>query len=224
MTAIKERPILFTGEMVRAILDGRKTQTRRAIKQQPPHQPFQLAGEISRDWFVDNRDDRRPLPDVLGYWRKKCPYGQPYERLWVRETWGTVPMRKVGSCACRDDEIIFKASDCCLPYDDQYIGKWKPSIYMPRWASRILLEITDIRVERLNDISESDATEEGFYPVCHFHDEMDDQGQLQEVFDYTETPVEAVFAETWDRINEKRGFGWAENPLVWVVEFERIEA
>ncbi len=198
VTKISEHPIIFSGEMVRAILAGRKTQTRRVIKPQPEVMHESTRPEL---WWGDNR------PLYAESFATYCPYGLRSQRLWVRETF----------CVCDDDQKngmwagehpdhIHRA-DWNGP-DPQYEGfsKWKPSIYMPRWASRILLEITDIRVERVRDISEEDAKAEGVKPTQH-----PSEGHKES------------FAKLWDEINEKRGFAWYTNPWVWVVEFKRIE-
>lgn len=203
-----ERPILFSAPMVRAILECRKTQTRRVIK---PVQP---------------RDDgmwpagRDPVPD--------CLYGHPGDRLWVRE-------------ACRAEELTAEAAiiDEFVNCDDEPIegldgvryladnhfepientseaadawgelnayrgkrGATVPPIHMPRWASRITLEITDVRVQRVQDISEADALAEGCRSAIKHS---------------------AAFADIWDSINAKRGFGWNANPWVWALTFKRVE-
>lgn len=162
---MKERPILFSGAMVRAILDGSKTQTRRVCK-------------------LDVRGGM-PQPELDSLLRC-CPYGQPGDRLWVRETWAKTYVRQAGA-----EWFVYATGDNRTDYG----GPWKPSIHMPRAASRITLEITGVRVERLGEISESDARAEGVQSV-------------------------AEFKELWASIN---GLGsWEANPWVWVVEFRRI--
>lgn len=169
---MKERPIIFSGEMVRAILDGRKTQTRRAVKMRDGAQEY----------------------SVYDFRRDCCPYGQPGDHLWVRETWLEWTE---GGCK---ETCMYKADDDPRA---QNFGPWKSSLFMPRWASRITLEITKVRVERLQDISEEDAKAEGV--VC------------QEV----KNSVEA-FKELWDSLRAKKGNGWETNPWIWVIEFERV--
>jgi hypothetical protein len=202
---MKERPVLFIGEMVRAILDGRKTQTRRVIKPQP------------NDWvsFAD------------GLLQAKNPYGDPGDRLWVRETWQTVPRRAVSKEECwwvppsywpgtdsikldprnTTRAIVYRA-DGEFPIP----GGWRPSIFMPRWASRINLTIKDVRVERVQDITQSDAKAEGINPVLYdtYGDSNDEE--------YIREP--GGFMWLWDSINAKRGYGWDKNPWVRVIEFE----
>lgn len=209
-TATKERPILFSGEMVRAILAGRKTQTRRVIKSQPNFDWSPSVGFYC-PVVVDRHGHDELGPELYGAADeddgRKSPYGKPGERLWVRETF----------CVCDDDQKngmwagehpdhIHRA-DWNGP-DPQYEGfsKWKSPIHMPRWASRILLEITDIRVEQVQDISEADAEAEGVKPTSH-----PSEGHRES------------FAKLWNEINEKRGFAWYTNPWVWIIEFRRIK-
>ncbi|MEW5251773.1 hypothetical protein [Microbulbifer discodermiae] len=157
---VKERPILFNGPMVRAILEGRKTQTRRIMKPQPSY---------DFGWYPGCGDDRKSLHYANErHWRKGAPidwspYGQPSEHLWVRETFRLSTHDDCAHyepCNCRSGVPFYRA--------DAEIGeeKWKPSIHMPRWASRIDLEITNIRVERLREMSQEDAYCEGVTRAC----------------------------------------------------------
>lgn len=235
---MKERPILYNGEMVRAILDGRKTMTRRVVKQQP----IGLTGAGSL-WFnppykgliYDNNEGQ---PDLI----RRCPYGQPGDRLWVRETW--LQLNGEGSepdalCYKSDDSILWlhdgklgyqncKASDLIDPGND----KWKPSIFMPHWASRVTLEITEVRVERLQEISEEDVEKEGMgylidngwhRPDCiQWPSRYDEKGVCCEQGgcscpDYYD---KESFPFLWDSINKK--YPWESNPWVWVISFKRI--
>jgi len=196
-TAVKERPILFSGPMVRAILEGRKTMTRRVVKPQP----FTV---LSRDeWHsramsgVDPYGCRPIGSRVLEEMQDECPYGKPGERLWVRETFA-----KWTSGNCKE---------CCVYRADvPQAYEWKPSIHMPRWASRITLEITDVQVERLQEITEADAIREGSQiPVAELPASCR-SGCLTE---------RTAFSRIWESIN---GAGsWANNPWVWVVSFTR---
>ena len=202
---MRERPILFSGEMVRAILDGRKSVTRRVVK-------FNAAGRVKepgshRNW---HRDD----PDAV----KACPYGQPGDRLWVREAWAPlesviVGHQRIHKCAYRatNGGNMVEFSPGC-----DYLVRWKPSIHMPRWASRLTLEVVGVRVERVQEIGDEDAVKEG----CKgFVMPMEpDQGSTD-----GQSPAEE-FRDLWDHINASRGFGWDKNPWVWVVEFKRREA
>lgn len=222
---MKERPILFSGPMVRAILDGRKTQTRRVMKNPPTQSAkFPWLGVKQHyakgQWIYPNA-----LPQILA----ESPYGQPGDRLWVRETWGVGsrpdPWGGYDGIEYRADEEWLEENDDFPCYKVQtpdgvelidYMGGWKPSIHMPRWASRILLEIVSVRVERLNDISEADAEAEGCAQAGI------ETGQVLE----TSAPVEigsyaAAFCDLWESIN---GTGsWGDNPYVWAIEFRRIE-
>jgi hypothetical protein len=203
--ATKERPILFSSSMVRAILEGRKSQTRRVMR----HQPFV---EFGGEWVQKARGG--------GYWNwhnaqpqilEDCPYGKPGDLLWVRETWGRNP---------DDQGAIYRATDPA--WDAEETGlKWKPSIHMPRWASRLTLRITGIRVERVQSISERDASREGLETrVRDGYTEWCD-GRPEGWFNYPQI----AFCGLWDSINGgKPGASWAENPWVWVVEFEKEEA
>lgn len=187
---VKERGMIFNDEMVRAILGGNKTQTRRIVEEK----------------FYG----RAVAAELL---TKHCPYGQPGDRIWVRETY------RVHGKATDVATLVYRASVrnswteqthrvpvevCNKPVSE----KWTPSIHMPRWASRILLEITDVRVERLHDMSEADAKAEGATPAT-----------------YKITPSEAVyrvgFGDIWRSIYGQDN--WLSNPLVWVIEFKRIQ-
>lgn len=151
-----DRPILFSAEMVRAILDGRKTQTRRVIKPQPPAEAESVLRQLySQDapkndgaWTWWAGKPQKPITKPLF-----CPYGKPGDLLWVRETWAPLKSGNVDFAADWSDMM------------QKYAGKWRPSIHMPRWASRITLRITGVRVERLQDISEDDAWAEGATPT-----------------------------------------------------------
>lgn len=222
---MREKPILFSGPMVRAILDGTKTQTRRVLKTQPP-----LLGRIRHAWFnapiYGFTDEDIP---AASWWKIKCPYGQPGDRLWVRETWGTGsrphPIRGT------DEGIEYRADQyfvdeieslplCteCVPADfelDSVPSGWRPSIFMPRWASRITLEVTGVRVEQLQDIGEADARAEGAKSM----DIVTGRQTLDP--DSRQGSYVAHYREIWDSINAKTA-PWASNPWVWVVEFKRL--
>jgi len=216
-----ERPILFSGEMVRAILDGRKTQTRRIAKGIPS---WDHLGKDIMDWDLSGvyqEDDGRWIleiqTDVDDSTREeiKCPY-EIGMRLWVRETCmdldrtGVEHRNEHGNLmrfAYRADCPAGSVGDSARK---DYGLKWRPSIHMPRWASRITLEITSVRVERVQDISEEDAKAEG---ITDSFPEMECN---------SDRPFAEGFSNLWDSINAKRGFGWDKNPWVWVIEFRRV--
>ena len=220
---MKEHPILFNTEMVKAVLDGRKIQTRRVLK------PQQLGPErivhFKDDQFVcGSNSGKIGIFDPNIY---KCPYGQIGDRLWVRETWAQIDLRELFSNRL-DSQIVYKAGPHPFERELPHMwtegkDKWKPSIHMKREYCRINLEITDIRIERVQDISEEDAKSEGSIPgdVSMF-----DDTEIQ-LLDYPhkkkDTPFKNGFSLLWDSINEKRGFGWDVNPWVWVVEFKLIK-
>lgn len=225
---MKERGMIFNSEMVRALLDGRKTQTRRIIKlshESGMKNPV-VRGKNGEASYVGCR-----LAAML------CPFGQPGNRIWVRETWALLG-NEDGCCVdwndnlCKGDEKlaarIYRAS-CerllgdyglwSIPDDaywkphtenQKFEGAWRPSIHMPRWASRILLEITDVRVERLNGMSEEDAIAEG----CG-----GGHGSIPGYM-YSATPHEH-FHHVWASIYGEES--WLSNPWVWVIEFKRVE-
>lgn len=209
----KERPILFSGAMVRAILDGRKTQTRRVLKVQPPADTFRMDTYHHPDgqhYFWAWKEAFSGCELHTGWEPICCPYGQPGDRLWVREAfmhepadycWEasvSIPVRPATTIYRADSDPCGEAKGC----------GWKPSIHMPRSLSRITLEITGVRVERLNDCSEEDARAEGVGPLRS-------DGRMQ-----NGAPASDGYADLWERIN---GAGsWAANPWVWVVEFKRL--
>lgn len=209
-TVVKERPILFSGPMVRAILEGRKTQTRRVI---------------ATDWWrcLDPEDDDDRASAI-----PQCPYGQPGERLWVRESWASqiapgennycIAYKADGECSGRLQDGAggwmaihhgwisgVSTVESGRFYGRTRYGSWCPSIHMPRWASRLTLEITRVRVERLQDISEEDALSEGV-TTCD---------------GVWSGSTRNAYRELWNSINAKRGLPWATNPWVWVIDFRR---
>jgi hypothetical protein len=221
---VRERPILFSAPMVRAILDGRKTQTRRLVSTREPLRFLGGRGDEADParwgWFFDGPDHHGYM--VLGRGLDErhdhgcvsipCPYGSPGDRLWVRETWGLHShgdetdwfrgsVRGVSEESLRAQYHLALRADWGPLQDGCY---WRPGIFMPRWASRITLEITEVRVQRLQEISEDDARAEGTTP-----------GELGGHY--------AAFSCLWDRINLKRA-PWSSNPWVWAVTFRTITA
>lgn len=225
---MKERPILFSGPMVRAIVTGQKTVTRRAMKHQPCRQPVMVPNGGANFWT-------NPLyiqGAMMGSQNHGCPYGQPGDRLWVRETWLEDP-EDDGSWAytqymgCKGSQLSdipkrFQKPEHCI-FRENWKGPamlWRPSIHMPRWASRILLEVTDVRVERLQDIREDQVLDEGI------GDHRFDCDRPVEPDGYPACSCGSIgyidaFADLWNTINGRGA--WDANPWVWVVEFKRIE-
>jgi hypothetical protein len=191
---MKERPILFSTEMVKAILAGRKTMTRRVVKPQPP-EGLRIAcieedGTHYKEWlYAENNGD--PVDSII-----YCPYGQAGDRLWVRER----IQNCMGNVAYVSDAHIDGTADWVWQRDSL------PSIHMPKGLSRITLEITNIRVERLQEITHKDALAEGVeYDVS-----KSDGWPLSR------------FQHPWNSINAKRGYSWESNPWVWVIEFKEL--
>lgn len=201
-TQVQEKPILFSGEMVRAILEGRKTQTRRPVKQ-----------AVVTDGLMHGIVYGTPAIDLT-----RCPFGVPGDRLWVREThklWDysfeeiLVEYRAIGT------ECVFRVAGSDKPTNLHTWPRsadampatrkhWRPSIHMPRWACRLTLKVTDVRVERIQDMSSVDAIQEGVYAVSPRE---------------TYLPIQR-FIPRWDAIYAKKA-PWDTNPWVWVVSFER---
>ena len=203
--------IIFSTEMVRAILEGRKTQTRRVIKPQPSASVMNITlPEHGNGYFEDTPSGRTRI-------LCKCPFGQVGDKLWVRETWHQ------DTGLCKDQSIHYKADG-----DNAY--SWHPSIFMPRWASRITLEITGVRVERVQELTEKDCYAEGVEFVCV----TDKDGHILERItspaheDYKPTVgrslIKAYFAaDLWDSLNAKRGYSWESNPWCWCISFKMID-
>jgi len=200
---MKERPILFTGPMVRALLDGSKTQTRRVAK--PVRHP-DLGNICTPGALVLEHEPKHVI-------ERACPYGQSGDRLWVRETFANIAMyRDAQLFADRQSDFTYRASG-----DNIGCHKWQPSIRMPRAASRITLEITSVRMERLQDIREADARAEG---VAY------DPGEggtfhVPGIAGCASDSAADAFRKLWQQIN--RPGSWDANPWVWVVEFKRLE-
>lgn len=224
---VAERPILFSGAMVRAILAGRKTVTRRIVKVQPPTDKYQittLADSTARkerkqigahQWaIVDGLDIRNSFGPYF-----RCPLGKSGDRLWVRETWRVFGGREY-EYQQHQPSVIYRADDG--PIRDE--GAWRPSIFMPRWASRLTLEILSVRVERLQAITEADAIAEGIELVSGDYNRQDFSGCWRDYGgrrEYWNSPIDS-FHSAWDLINGKRAT-WDSNPWVWRIEFKRLE-
>ena len=217
---MKERPVLFSAPMVRAILEVRKTMTRRVMKLQPDDDGIVTVGQIGTSCgvaYVGNKTDGGLVTRV------PCPYGQPGDRLWVKETHILIDNRDGGR------KILYKADageKVIHPGhgDDDWRGdsKWRPSIFMRREYSRITLEITNVRVERLQEISYEDALAEGA---------TDFSGLIESNYHYSESPEQCArrlkwpqrrFRAIWNSINGPDA--WDKNPWIWVIEFKRVVA
>ncbi|HIJ71681.1 MAG TPA: hypothetical protein HPP87_10010 [Planctomycetes bacterium] len=218
-----DHPLLFNGDMVNALLAGRKTQTRRVIKPQPilqpNHPPFKDRGY---DVWWHPKTACQTVHALRQSLRDYCPYGDIGDRIWVKETFAI-------ENTCEYDEHIDIPTDRPVktiedgyhliphyratepephitdggPDGDDDTTKWSPSIFMPKWAARIWLEITGIRIERVQDIDAGDITKEGLIASST----MD---------------LIAVWIDLWDSINAERGYGWHVNPWVWAISFRRL--
>ena len=218
-----ERGMIFNGEMVRAILDGRKTQTRRIIKDcTVGRDPISKFIQVGKKFIGCYPED---VPELI---RECCPYGVPGDRIWVRETFQGPLFDFEQMEAYQEDSSKFKKPEFCVykadgkpapeffDADDNLHCGWRPSIHMPRWASRITLEITGVRVEQLKSISEEEARSEGVARLREGFWKHYQPGWTQH-----QLSARGSFATLWDSIY---GFGdWDRNPWVWVVEFKRIE-
>lgn len=209
---MKEREMIFNGEMTRAILDGRKTQTRRPIKWKQTRFTEIGEREDGSKWLWSEDAEH-----ACDFWHP-CPFGSVGDRIWVRETFSGHYLDDAQIQDIKDGRD--KATDLCeyrADYPDGYQASdgWTPSIHMPRWASRILLEITDVRVERLNSISQEDAQAEGL-ELTGWRPTYSDPDSGGEVM----TPYDN-FAELWSSIYGDES--WQANPWVWVIEFKRVE-
>ena len=227
---MKERPILFSVPMVRAILDGRKTQTRRIVKPQP--------GDIGAASLQGPIRWRQHIPvwcytsnsGKIGIFNPSeitCPHGADGDRFWVRESWRTSrTLNHVKpSMLAPGAPILFDSDGWAdgfpLGFDK---GKGRPSIFMPRWASRITLEITGVRVERVQDITEADAMAEG----CDLM--LSDGRAIRDLPDADLWDYRMAFEGLWDSINGKRKdkdgnslpYSFSDNPFVWVITFKRV--
>jgi len=227
-----EHPIIMQGWGVRGIIDGRKTQTRRVITRilgKGRVTEFGPSTTRGYDWHF--RDRHMRWHDVHTPWlMERCPYGKPGDLLWVRETWKVQPtpgcsfgdsmMGRKLSVFYKDEtrrDFVGEAINgpgihvdiAALDYDPMKYGIWRPSIHMPKWAARLWLRLTDVRVERVQDITEADAVAEGVTPCGEHATLCPDHCYRNE------------FAVLWNSINAKRGYSWVSDPWVWVLTFEK---
>lgn len=244
-----DHPILFSGHLVRAILDGRKTVTRRPVRESGHCQDADAwCWDPDRGMWESGIEADHGMYGH-GEW-VKCPFGRPGDRLWVRETWATcaavspstdapLPVTngdrlieepttwvdEKGRTRWRYDGkvVVYRATTEVEFCDgDGFMGdnadrsdmpRWRPSIHMPRWASRLTLEVLDVRVERLQSITEEDAAAEG----------MDGDCPIGHIPAYQKGPLAYHFAQSWDAIYGKGPHAWDANPWVWRVEFRKVE-
>lgn len=222
---MKERPIIMSYDSVRAILDGRKSMTRRVVK--PRYRDDEFGFNVcscpaTNEVWVEKADEEGGDFEE-GTRFVPCPYGQVGDRLWVRESWASLGFHEdnvpihvlkdnngiehdvVYSAECPDFEWLDENGSCEYNKNGTQASHWKSPMFMPRWASRITLEITAIRVERLQDITEDDAIKEGFHNYGTEVDTLD------------------AFCEAWQSLNAKRGYPWESNPWVWVVSFKVVQ-
>lgn len=222
--AQRSLPILFSGAMVRALIDGVKTQTRRVINPQPSQQadvfdPYNGNPDHFTAWSSDGKMFLDP-GNVTGTAHWRCHHGRVGDHLYVRETVRLVGRRHRGT----ERRSVLYPATCC---PGTVKGPFIPSILMPRWASRITLEVLVVRAQKLQEITEADARAEGVREVTK-------DGQLKKYCiydngDMSTTPwadmprtARDAYRALWDSLNAKRGFGWDKNPWVWVIEFKRI--
>lgn len=198
-TTKKENPILFSSAMVRAILDGRKTQTRRIVKDQPSERECVRYDTITGEVVYEKDESSRIIPPA---------HGQPGDRLWVKETF------RLANKTQSEPDVVYRADD-----PEVWGAPWKPSIFMPRKFSRITLEIESVRVERLHEISRQDAMAEGIYLNENDYwtaGEMEPGKVLRGL-----ESLELAYGRLWDYINGPGS--WDKNPWVWVIQFRRLK-
>ena len=208
-----ERPVLFSGEMVQAIRAGRKTQTRRVMKPQPK-------GVVGKTWpdpdsWAWPSSLARTMVDINEA-RSLSPYGCRGDRLWVRETFALLWPGEGPPENAQENRVEYRADGDPSRFPGEWPPesakdaerpRWRPGIFMPRWASRIVLEVTRVRIEQVQEISEQDAAAEGVRPL-----QMDRGSYLPS------------FEGLWDTINAPRGYGWSTNPWVFVIEYRVIQS
>ena len=203
MRSVKERPIIMSAESVNALLSGAKTQTRRVVKPQPVDDgrapvPFYPYPSVARSGMMVQNIPAR--------------YGRPGERLWVKETWAPRPL------AAPDAPSVRYRADCegALATEEASGVRWTSPLFMPRSVSRITLELTEVSIERLHDVTEDDALAEGY--------EFWRSAMLQGESERYSGAAREGYRVLWDKLNAERGFPWTANPWVWVLSYTRLEA
>ena len=224
---MKERPILFSAPMVRALLAGTKTQTRRILKSAHADDASVWRHHEGNTWESGIASG---APGSFGHGEfVRCPYGQPGDRLWARETHaqfavgnrtGISPQCVAYRATCEDDgsfDYVNNGDEIM----NLKITKWTPAIHMPRWATRITLEVTGVRVQRLQEIDGYDVIAEGIAPQSHYCG-CEPCRMTCSLCPATQTSLCLAYADLWDEINGDRA-PWSSNPWVWAITFKRVE-
>ena len=208
---MKETGIIMSGNHPKLVLDGIKTQTRRVMKPQPR----QIGRQLDINYYDSPKIGVTEEKAVPKTWLEYgCPYGQVGDGLWVRERWGVAGVYDNWKPSEIDiDAPVYYSHE--LGKNLFSVGKTRPSTFMPRWASRITLEITEVRVERVQEITEEDAIKEGITERSY----IDINGICRA---YDEGYFVCSFEALWDSLNAKRGYGWEVDPWVWVISFKRL--
>lgn len=229
---MQARPIIFSGDMVRAVLSGAKTQTRRVMKPQPFRTSTYAPG-FGQRWVYRGHisEDYKGIPAMFGPFLPLCPYGVPGDRLWVRENIEAYEETDIGYHVIRyavDGRVVgeyteeqegwawgYRGSKPVCGHNYTQNTKHIPSIHMPKWATRIWLAVVSVRVQRVQDMTTADVWAEG---ISVGGEDVKHIGSQQHV-----TCRMSKFAELWDSINAKRGYPWSANPWTWCVEFKLPE-
>ena len=240
---MRQHPIIFSGDMVRAILDGRKTQTRRVFRDPRGHEPAHPMSIHQMLACYPTADGKgfifwdHDYPGTAEFTKKayknggfRCPYGQPGDRLWCREKWGTSPnLDHVKPCDLPPGAPVYYAADDICDSGGWRVEHWRASIHMPRGCSRIMLEVARVRVQRVQDITEEDATAEGMcYAAggcCEWCNGAGHNHTWPSGCPHcggTGHSHLIHFQALWDRINLRRGCGWDASPWVWVIDFQPL--
>jgi hypothetical protein len=234
-TKPKERPILFASHLVPKLLDGSKTVTRRPFNEVMQREQRGASRNYSGGWTRDSAGRWWTNESGVALGPFYCPFGRIGERLWVRETWkyygrdrgegpeGGIQYR--GDLAHRTFEEfanpVAVAKDFERKWTQGFVNQWRPSIHMPKWASRLTLEITDVSVERLQDITEEDAQREGVQPRFEIDAATFIHGKHEDIVNRTTHRI--GFKHSWDALYKSKGYGWDSNCWCWVIRFRKLE-